>query len=142
MNKALEEAQKAFSKDEIPIGAVIVFKDKIIGYGHNLVENTQNPLLHAEIVALNMAFDFTKNKFLNECDIYVTVEPCVMCIGAIINSRIKNLYFGSFQPKFGACGSLFNIPESNKLNHKINVYSGLLAEDSEKLLENYFVNKR
>lgn len=142
MNVALEEAQKAFSEDEVPVGAIIVKNNNIIAKGYNKVEKLNNSLSHAEIIAINNACLNLKDKFLFDCDIYVTLEPCVMCIGAIINSRISNLYFGAFQPKFGACGSVFNIPDLDKLNHSINVYSGILSDPSEKLLQDYFNKKR
>ncbi len=142
MNVALEEAQKAFSEDEVPVGAIIVKNNNIIAKGYNQVEKLNNSLSHAEIIAINNACLNLKDKFLFDCDIYVTLEPCVMCIGAIINSRISNLYFGAFQPKFGACGSVFDIPDLDKLNHSINVYSGILSDHSEKLLQDYFSKKR
>ncbi len=142
MSIALDEAKKAFSEDEIPVGAIVVKDKTVIGRGYNTVEKLNNPLLHAEINALNDAFLTVNNKFLYGCDIYVTLEPCVMCIGAIINSRLDNLYFGAFQPKFGACGSVFNIPELDILNHSVNVYSGILSDESEILLEEYFIKKR
>lgn len=139
---ALEQAKLAFSEDEIPIGAVVVRGNNIIGIGRNMVEQKNNPLYHAELVAINEASNTIKDKYLYDCDLYVTLEPCVMCTGAIINSRLRNLYFGAFQPKFGACGSVFNIPELNKLNHKINVFSGIFSDQSEELLAEYFIKKR
>lgn len=142
MSVALEQAKLAFSEDEIPIGAVVVRGNNIIGIGRNMVEQKNNPLYHAELVAINEASKTIKDKYLYDCDLYVTLEPCVMCTGAIINSRLRNLYFGAFQPKFGACGSVFNIPEFNKLNHKINVFSGIFSDQSEELLAEYFIKKR
>jgi tRNA(adenine34) deaminase len=142
MSVALDQAKLAFSEDEIPIGAVVVRGNNIIGIGRNMVEQKNNPLYHAELVAINEACKTIKDKYLYDCDLYVTLEPCVMCTGAIINSRLRNLYFGAFQPKFGACGSVFNIPELNKLNHKINVFSGIFSDQSEELLAEYFIKKR
>ncbi|HPN39497.1 MAG TPA: nucleoside deaminase [Melioribacteraceae bacterium] len=142
MSFALDEANSAFSKDEIPVGAIIVKNDVIIGRGYNKVETNKNPLHHAEIIAIEQACLTISDKYLNNCDIYVTLEPCVMCIGAILNSRIQNLYFGAFQPKFGACGSMFNIPDLHKTNHFVNVYSGILEDESEKLLKEYFIKVR
>ncbi len=142
MSVALDQAKLASSEDEIPIGAVVVRGNNIIGIGRNMVEQKNNPLYHAELVAINEACKTIKDKYLYDCDLYVTLEPCVMCTGAIINSRLRNLYFGAFQPKFGACGSVFNIPELNKLNHKINVFSGIFSDQSEELLAEYFIKKR
>ncbi len=142
MSVALDQAKLAFSEDEIPIGAVVVRGNNIIGIGRNMVEQKNNPLYHAELVAINEACKTIKDKYLYDCDLYVTLEPCVMCTGAIINSRLRNLYFGAFQPKFGACGSVFNIPELNKLNHKTNVFSGIFSDQSEELLAEYFIKKR
>jgi tRNA(adenine34) deaminase len=142
MFAALNEAEKAFERDETPIGAVVVHKNKIIGRGFNQTEMLKDSTAHAEMLAITAASNHLQSKFLDECDLYVTVEPCVMCSGAILLSRIKNIYFGVFEPKFGACGSLFNIIESNKYNHKPSVYSGIYTEESKTLLEKFFQKKR
>lgn len=142
MYAALQEAEKAFEENEIPIGAVIVYQDKIIGKGYNQTEKLKDPTAHAEMIAITAAANYLQDWRLNECDLYVTVEPCVMCTGAILLSRIKNIYFGTYEPKFGACGSLFNIIESNKYNSKPNVYSGIYSEESKALLEKFFLQKR
>jgi len=142
MYSALQEAQRAFEENEIPIGAVIVYQDKIIARGYNQTEKLKDPTAHAEMIAITAAANYLQNWRLNECDLYVTAEPCVMCTGAILLSRIKNVYFGTYEPKFGACGSLYNIIENNKYNHKPNVFSGIYAEESKALLEKFFSQKR
>lgn len=142
MYASLQEAEKALEADEVPIGAVVVHQNKIIGRGFNQTEMLNDATAHAEMLAITAASNNLGSKFLDECDLYVTVEPCVMCSGAILLSRIKNLYFATFEPKFGACGSLFNIIESGKYNHKPAVYSGIYSDESKSLLEKFFEQKR
>lgn len=142
MYAALQEAEKATEHDEVPIGAVVVHNNKIIGRGFNQTDRLKDPTAHAEMIAITAASNNLNSKFLDQCDLFVTVEPCVMCAGAILLARIRNIYFGTFEPKFGACGSLFNIIESGKYNHKPNLFSGIYAEESKSLLENYFLKKR
>lgn len=142
MYAALQEAEAALDKDEVPIGAVVVYNNRIIGKGYNQTETLNDATAHAEMLALTAASNHIQSKILDECDLYVTVEPCVMCAGALLLSRIRNLYFGTFEPKFGACGSLYNIPGDNKYNHKPKIYSGIYSEESKKLLEDYFLKKR
>ncbi len=142
MYAALQEAENALAGDEVPVGAVIVYENRIIGRGFNQTETLKDPTAHAEMIALTAASNHLQSKLLDQCDLYVTVEPCVMCAGAILLSRIRNVYFGAFEPKFGACGSLFNIIESGRYNHKPNVYSGIYSDESKMLLENYFQKKR
>jgi tRNA(adenine34) deaminase len=142
MFAALQEAEKAFELNEVPIGAVVVHQNKIIGRGFNQTEMLNDATAHAEMLAITAASNHIGSKILDECDLYVTVEPCVMCSGAILLSRIKNLYFGTLEPKFGACGSLFNIVESGRYNHKPNVFSGIYSDESKHLLEKFFQQKR
>jgi tRNA(adenine34) deaminase len=142
MYAALQEAENAFQNNEVPIGAVVVHKNKIIGRGYNQTEMLKDSTAHAEMLAITAASNHLQTKFLDDCDLYVTVEPCLMCSGAILLSRIKNLYFGTFEPKFGACGSLFNVIDSDKYNHRVNVFSGIYAEESKNLLEQFFKIKR
>jgi tRNA(adenine34) deaminase len=142
MYAALQEAEQAYEQDEVPIGAVIVHNNKIIGKGYNQTERLKDPTAHAEMIAITAAANNLQSKFLEECDLYITVEPCVMCAGAILLSRIRNIYFGTLEPKFGACGSLFNIIESGKYNHSPNVYSGIYSEEAKSMLENYFRKRR
>ena len=142
MYAALQEAEKAAELNEVPIGAVVVDQNKIIGRGFNQVEMLKDSTAHAEMLAITAASNHLQSKFLDQCDLYVTLEPCVMCCGAILLSRINNIYFGIHEPKFGASGSLFNILESGKYNHKPNVFSGVYADESKLLVENFFLRKR
>jgi len=142
MFAALKEAELAFEEDEIPIGAVVVHNNRIIGKGHNQVEKLKDPTAHAEILALTAASNHLRDKVLTECDLYVTVEPCLMCIGAITLAKIRNLYFSTYEPKTGACGSIYNIPDENKLNYKVNVFSGIYENESKLLMQQYFQRKR
>lgn len=142
MFSALSEAEKALEENEVPVGAVVVYNGKIIGRGYNQVEKLKDSTAHAEMIAMTAASSHLGDKSLNECDLYVTVEPCVMCTGAIILSKIKNVYFGAFEPKFGACGSLYNIIQNESNNHKPKVFSGIYADESKALLEEFFKQKR
>ncbi|MCF8240765.1 MAG: nucleoside deaminase [Melioribacteraceae bacterium] len=142
MYAALSEAEKALDEDEVPIGAVIVHNDRIIGRGYNQTESLNDSTAHAEMIALTAASNHLQSKFLDECKLYVTVEPCIMCAGAIMTSRIKDIYFGAFEPKFGACGSRLNLIENNPYNIKINIYSGIYSEESKHLLKSFFEKKR
>ena len=142
MSAALHEAEKALEKDEVPIGAVVVYQNKIIGRGFNQTEMLKDPTAHGEIIAITSAANYLNSKYLTGCDLYVTIEPCLMCSGAVLLSRIKTLYFGAFDPKFGACGSVFNVLESEKFNHSVKIYSGLYADEAATLLKTYFRNKR
>ncbi|KUG25246.1 trna-specific adenosine-34 deaminase [hydrocarbon metagenome] len=142
MYAALEEAAKALDYNEVPIGAVVVHNNKIIGRGYNQVELLKDTTAHAEMLAITAASNHLQTKFLSECDLYITVEPCIMCSGAILLSRLKNIYFGAYEPKFGAVGSLVNLLEQNKYNHHVNVYSGIYAQESQALLKNFFEKNR
>jgi tRNA(adenine34) deaminase len=142
MYAALQEAEQALEEDEVPVGAVVVHNSRIIGKGRNQIELLKDPTAHAEIIALSAAGNYLRDWRLNECDVYVTLEPCIMCTGALLASRIKNLYFASYDPKFGACGSLYNLAEEGKYNHKIKVYSGIYSNESSLLLKNFFGDVR
>lgn len=142
MYAALQEAQKAFNDDEVPVGAVVVHKNRIIGRGYNQVEKLKDATAHAEMIAITSASNNLQNWRLNECSIYVTLEPCIMCTGALLSSRINELYFAANDIKFGACGSIHNLAENSKTNHTIKVYSGVLAKESEVLLKEFFNKKR
>ena len=141
MHEALKEATKALKKDEVPIGAVIVKDDKIIARGHNLRETKQNSLCHAEIIAINKACRKLGNFRLEDCDLYVTVEPCPMCAGAIIQSRIKNVYYGTPDNKYGAVDSVYNIFEIES-NHKVNSEGGILKEECSTIIKDFFKELR
>lgn len=138
MFAALQEAEKALEENEVPVGAVVVNDNKIIGRGYNQVERLKDATAHAEMIAITAAANHIGNWRLSECSIYVTLEPCVMCTGAMLSSRIKDLYFAVFDSKFGACGSLYNLANDGKTNHKIIVFSGIYAEESKNLLQNFF----
>jgi len=142
MYAALQEAEKALDINEVPIGAVVVHNGRIIGKGYNQTELLKDPTAHAEMLAITAAANHLNSKILDECDLYVTAEPCIMCSGAILLSRVRNLYFSVYEPKFGAAGSLLNLIERNKYNHKINVYSGIYADESKTMLNNFFKNIR
>lgn len=138
MNEAIKEAVKAFEKGEVPIGAVIVKDGKIIARGHNLRETKKQACAHAEIIAIHKACKKLDAWRLNDCDMYVTLEPCPMCAGAIINARIKNLYVGAMEPKFGCTGSKINLLEDVSFNHKVNLETGIKEKESTQLLKQFF----
>jgi tRNA(adenine34) deaminase len=142
MSAALQEAGKALEQNEVPIGAVVVLENKIIGRGFNQVEKLKDATAHAEMIAITAAENHIGDWRLTDCDIYVTVEPCLMCAGAILSSRIKRIFYSVFDPKFGACGSLYNVLQEGKVNHKTEVYSGLLEQESRLLLQEFFKKKR
>jgi tRNA(adenine34) deaminase len=142
MLEALKEAGIARDKDEVPIGAVIVHNGKIISRGHNQVETLKDPTAHAEMIALTSAANFLGSKWLLGASIYVTIEPCSMCAGALVLSRIKNLVYGASDPKTGACGSVVNIVSNKKLNHRLRVKKGMLKDDCSALLKEFFKEKR
>ena len=142
MKEALKEAKKAELIDEVPIGCVIVKDDKIIARGHNQRETNQSPIGHAEIIAINKASKKLKSWRLEGCDIYVTLEPCIMCSGAIIQSRISKVYYGASDPKGGALGSSINVLDANNINHHPEVISGVLKEECSSIITNYFKAKR
>ena len=142
MQEALKEARRAFAEDEVPVGAVIVYKDKIISRGHNQVERLKDPTAHAEMLALTSATNYLKTKRLNGASLYVTIEPCSMCAGALVLSRIKEIYFGAQDPKAGACGSVANIVNHKKLNHRIKVTKGIQEAECSSLLKDFFRKKR
>ena len=142
MKEALKEARKAELIDEVPIGCVIVKDDKIIARGHNQRETNQSPIGHAEIIAINKASKKLKSWRLEGCDIYVTLEPCIMCSGAIIQSRISKVYYGASDPKGGALGSSINVLEAKNINHHPEVISGVMQEECSKIITNYFKAKR
>ena len=142
MNEALLEAEKALDENEVPVGAVVVHENKIIGRGYNRVEGLNDATAHAEIIALTAASNNLGRWRLNDCDIYVTLEPCIMCTGALLATRIKNLYFAAFDPKFGACGSIYNLAAEGKYNHTIKVFSGIFSAEAERILKLFFEPKR
>ena len=142
MKEALKEAEKAAAMGEVPIGAVVVKDGIIIGRGHNKTETAKDPTAHAEMEAIRAASAALGGWRLLGCDMYVTAEPCSMCAGAIVWSRIENLYIGTMDPKAGACGSVFNIVQEDKLNHQVNVTTGILQEECSRLLKDFFRSLR
>jgi len=142
MYAALQEAEKALDYNEVPIGAIVVKDEKMIGKGFNQVEKLKDATAHTEMIALTAAANHLNNWRLEDCSIYVTLEPCIMCTGALLASRISDLYFAAFDPKFGACGSLYNLAEDAKSNHKLKVYSGIYADESRNLLKRFFSHIR
>ena len=141
MKLALQEANNAYSLGEVPIGAVIVYNNKVISTGFNYREKSNNALYHAEIIAINKACNYMNSWRLIDCDIYVTVEPCPMCAGAIINSRIRNLIFGANDPKAGCCGSIINLFDL-AFNHIPTFEGGILQQESSELLKSFFLTLR
>ncbi len=142
MRAALKEAVKAKDKDEVPIGAVVVFGDKIVSRGHNETERTQIATRHAEIVAIEKACKKLKSWRLDGAEIYVTLEPCAMCAGAIANARIKKVFFGAFEPKSGCAVSKFPVLSDSGLNHSVEFTGGIEEKKCSGLLVDYFRQKR
>ncbi len=142
MNLALKEAKKAYKQDDVPVGAVIIKNNKVISKAHNQKEKKQNPTRHAEIIAIEKACKKLKTWHLDDCILYVTLEPCLMCAGAIIHSRIKKIVYATSSEKFGYIESIDNILLSNKNNHIVEIDKGFCSNESQKLLKNFFKKKR
>ncbi len=139
MKLALAEAEKAFAIDEVPVGAVVVYDGQVIGRGYNLREKNNDPTAHAELIALRDAARNLSSWRLDKCQLYVTIEPCPMCAGAIVQARIERLVYGASDPKAGATGSLYNIVEDKRLNHQVvNVKGGVLAGKCSNLMKDFF----
>ena len=142
MQRALDEARAALESEDVPVGAVVVHEGHIIGRGHNQREMLQDPTAHAEMLALTAAADYLGRWRLEGCTIYVTLEPCAMCAGALVLGRIERLVYGASDDKAGACGSLFDIPRDQRLNHNIETVGGVLADPSAQLLRDFFRRRR
>ena len=142
MSQAFKLAEKAFSIDEVPVGAVVVCYDRIIGKGYNQCESLKDATAHAEVLAISAASNTLDNWRLNECEIYVTKEPCVMCAGAIINSRIKRVIFGAYDYKRGACSSLYQICGDKRLGSTTFVNGGIMEKECSTILKEFFSLKR
>lgn len=142
MQEALEEAEKAAAKGEVPVGAVIVKNGKIIGKGHNETEGLKDPTAHAEMIAIRQAAANLGGWRLTGCTMFVTTEPCSMCAGAIVWARIEKLYIGTMDEKAGACGSVFNIPQEKRLNHYVEIETGLMQKECSFLMKNFFKQLR
>nr|WP_279380678.1 tRNA adenosine(34) deaminase TadA [Caldicoprobacter guelmensis] len=142
MQQALLEAQKAFCLGEVPIGAVIVKEGEIIARGHNLRETEKDPTLHAEMVAIREAARYLGGWRLTGCELYVTIEPCPMCAGAIIQARIQRVVFGALDPKAGCAGSLYNLLQDPRFNHRVEVVGGVMEEECRRIMQEFFRGKR
>ena len=138
MKEAIKEAIKAYKIEEVPVGAIIVKDGKIIARAHNKKETKKNATSHAEILAIQKACKKLESWRLTDCEMYVTLEPCSMCAGALINARIKKVYIGTEDAKTGACGSVLNLLEDYKFNHKIEVEKYILKDECEKILKDFF----
>jgi len=142
MKSALREGRIAFDNKEVPVGAVVVLKNVIVGRGRNMVETLGDPTAHAEMIALTAATQTLGTKHLNGCTLYVTLEPCPMCAGALVLSRIDRLVFGALDEKAGAASTLYNITEDPRLNHQLEVIAGIDADLSADLLSSFFKKLR
>ena len=142
MSEALKEAEKAFGSDEVPVGAVIVHKGKIIARAHNQIRLLKDPTAHAEMIAITQAASHLGNERLLDATIYVTIEPCAMCAGALVLARVKRLVYGAGDTKTGACGSVVNIASNKKLNHMVKIQKCVLGKECAVLLKDFFKRKR
>ena len=138
MRAALAEAEKGFKKDEVPVGAVVIADGRIIARAHNLRESLVDPTAHAEILAIKKAAKRSGGWRLNKAILYTTLEPCPMCAGAIVHSRVKELVYGADDPKAGACGSIMNVISSGHLNHRVKVTSGIMKAECSEILRKFF----
>ncbi len=142
MGEALKEAAAALDEGDVPVGAVVVHGGRIIGRGHNQRELLADPTAHAEMLALSAAAAFLKQWRLLDCTLYATLEPCVMCAGAIIHARVPRLVYGAVDPKGGGCGSVYDITASGRLNHRVDVEGGVMAQECGELLQLFFKQQR
>ena len=142
MRIALEEAADAAAEDEVPVGAVLTLNGKVLARAHNLRESTDDPTAHAEILAIREAAQHLGSWRLEGCELHVTLEPCFMCAGALVNARIERLVYGAPDPKAGAVGSLADVPRDTRLNHRLEVRSGVLAPECGDLLRSFFSKRR
>lgn len=142
MKRALQEAEEAFEAGEVPVGAVIVRDERLLGRGRNRVEALGDPTAHAELLAVTAACDTLDSKFLEDCTMYVTLEPCPMCAGALVWSRLERLVFGAFDEKTGSCSTLYNIPRDDRLNHRVEIVSGIEENECADLMSRFFRERR
>ncbi|WP_204703540.1 tRNA adenosine(34) deaminase TadA [Granulicatella adiacens] len=142
MREALKEAQKAYDQAEVPIGAVVVLNGEIIGRGHNLREKEQDATLHAEIKVIRQANQHLGSWRLEDCELFVTLEPCPMCSGAMILARMKKVIFGAFDPKAGTAGTFMNLLQDSRFNHQVEVEQGVLEEECQEILRSFFKGLR
>ena len=142
MHRALELAQRAALDAEVPVGALLVRGDDVIGEGWNRPIMSQDPTAHAEVVALRAAAQRLRNYRLERTTLYVTLEPCAMCMGAVLNARVSRVVFGAWDPKAGACGSIIDLPREPKLTHRLDVFGGVCSDESAALLRDFFESRR
>jgi tRNA(adenine34) deaminase len=142
MSAALKEAAAAYKQNEVPVGAVIVKGDVVIAKAHNQVEMLQDPTAHAEIIAVGAAANHLGSWRLKGCTLYVTLEPCPMCAGAIVLSRLDRIVFGAYDPKMGACTTLCNVVQDERLNHRVEIIAGVMDDDAKLLLREFFEKQR
>lgn len=142
MKEALKQAYQAFEEDEVPVGAVIVYEDKIIAKAYNEMEKLKDPTAHAEMLAITQATSYLNVARLDNCILYVTIEPCPMCAGALVWAKIKRIVYGADDPKTGACGTILNIAHNEKLNHRIEISKGVLSQECAQIIKEFFQRKR
>jgi tRNA(adenine34) deaminase len=142
MDFALREAEQALKRKEVPVGAVVIHNGRIIGRGYNQIESLQDPTAHAEMIAITAAATNLGSRRLEDCTLYVTLEPCPMCAGAMVMARIPRLVFGAFDPKAGACGTLYNIVNDERLNHRVECLGGILQDRCGAILKSFFETLR
>lgn len=142
MLEALKEAARALDSDEVPIGAVIVHKNRIIGKAFNQTRLLKDPTAHAEMIAITQAANALEHERLLNTDLYVTIEPCVMCIGALIHARVSRIFFGAPNEKYGGCGSVIDVLQDGRWNHQIEINRGLMADQAALLMQEFFRTKR
>lgn len=142
MQQAFILAEQAYEEEEIPVGALVVKNDRIIGRGYNQTERLKDPTAHAEILAISAACSTLGEKYLSGCTMYVTLEPCPMCAGALVWSKLDTLVIGALDSQAGSCGSVFNISSSDKLNHQVTVLQGVMEQDCEYILKQFFQERR
>ena len=142
MRMALKQAERAFDEGEVPVGAIVTHAGEVVGRGHNMVERLQDPTAHAEIIAITAACETLGTKVLRGCSLYVTLEPCPMCAGAMVWAKIDRLVFGALDDKAGSASTLYNIPQDKRLNHTMSVVSGIEADEAAGLLQTFFRERR
>ena len=142
MYQAINEAQKAFDSNEVPVGAVIVYDNMIIARAHNQIKTLKDPTAHAEMIAITQAASHMRNERLNGCDLYVTIEPCAMCMGAAILGRFRRVIYGAGDSKTGACGSVVDLSRPGLFNHDIDIVGGVLQHECRDIIQRFFVEKR
>ena len=142
MKQALDQAQIAAASGEVPVGAVVVYENRVIARGHNQTERLGDPTAHAEMLALTAACDYLSAKYLPDCTLYVTLEPCSMCAGAMVWSKLGKAVIAAQDQKAGACGSLLNVASHKRLNHRVELLFGVMEQESEQLLKRFFSRLR